>query len=119
MFVRKDNLNTYMDFGHVIYVTETGEVLEDPNVSANPPEFLDINEIDEDAPHSWEPWQLLTGWTGQYGYNGGCFHPSEFIGGALAEHILSTPGNWVAVTVEDPETPDLDIGWALLHLPKE
>ena len=27
-------------------------------------------------------------------------HTSEFIGGALAEHIISTPGYWVACAVD-------------------
>lgn len=34
-------------------------------------------------------WELETGWTGQYSYHGPCMHPSEYVGGALAQHVLT------------------------------
>ena len=46
-----------------------------------------------------EGYELLTGWTGQYGYSGAAMHASEYIGGALARHILETPGYWQAAAV--------------------
>lgn len=54
-------------------------------------------------------WELLTGYTGQYGYNGAVMHASEFIGGGLARDILATPGVYVAVAVEcEPDDDDGD-----------
>lgn len=54
-------------------------------------------------------WELLTGYTGQYGYNGAVMHASEFIGGGLARDILATPGVYVAVVVEcEPDDDDGD-----------
>jgi hypothetical protein len=44
-------------------------------------------------------WDVESGWTGQQGYRGPVMHTSEFIGGRLAEHILATPGYWVACAV--------------------
>ena len=69
-----------------------------------------------------EGYELLTGWTGQYGYNGAAMHSSEYIGGALARHILETPGYWQAAAVYplcdhgsdhdcEPES------WAIAYLP--
>lgn len=48
-------------------------------------------------------WELLTGWSGQWGYHGPEMHPSEYIGGDLAAHILATPGYWVTVAVSYPD----------------
>ncbi len=53
-------------------------------------------------------WRIESGWTGQYGYAGPVMHASEYIGGAVMEHILSTPGLWCAlpVDVESEECPN-------------
>lgn len=59
-----------------------------------------------------EGWELLTGYTGQYGYNGPVMHSSEYIGGRLARDILERPGIYVSVIVGllDDEEP---AGWAV------
>jgi hypothetical protein len=49
------------------------------------------DELDSDR------WELLDGYSGQYGYSGPVMHPSEFIGGGMARDILATPGTYVAV----------------------
>lgn len=43
-------------------------------------------------------WDVLTGWS----LNGGMaiMHPSQYVGGDLADHILDTPGLWTCVSVE-------------------
>lgn len=46
-------------------------------------------------------WSLLTGFTGQYGYHGPAMHPSEYIGGGLARHILDTPGLYTVLYGQD------------------
>lgn len=69
-------------------------------------------------------WALLTGWSRGGGL--AIMHPSEFIGGQLADHVRETPGYWVAVSVElhpgedDPEYKDGNgesdtAGWALAY----
>lgn len=63
-----------------------------------------------------DPWEVETGWTGQYGYNGAIMHPSEYIGGGLARHILSAPGLWVVTEVIDLEDTEALVGWALFHI---
>jgi len=110
--VTEDTLNSFMEFDHVIRVLPGGAVTHDtPGVYA--PESLDM-EVDGDGQsiHADDSdikgqaksagWALLTGYTGQYSYNGPVMHPSEFIGGGLARHILETPGYYVALTVEAP-----------------
>jgi len=61
----------------------------------------------------------LTGYTGQYGYHGAVMHASEYIGGGLADDILSTPGTYVVVVVnvEDDEADEFaePAGWAILR----
>lgn len=69
-------------------------------------------------------WQALEGYTGQYGYQGAVMHPSEVIGGRLANDMLEmsavyaaegTPLAWVVVSVEDPADPEHPVGWAVLY----
>jgi hypothetical protein len=95
--VTRDNLNTVMDFDHVIYVGPDGTVSDVDGVYCYAE--LNVNMAGEDEFYIPEGWELLRGYTGQYGYNGPVMHPSEFIGGRLAEDILETPGYYVALVV--------------------
>lgn len=123
-----DNLSEIMNFDHPIQVLEDGAVTDDlPNEYA--PEFYvevdsdgqcvpqDDSDIFEQA--RAQGWKLLTGFTGQYGYNGPVMHASEFIGGGLARYILKTPGIYVSVVVEsedtDGEQQDTPIGWLIAY----
>lgn len=109
-------LNKVMEFDHIIEVYPDGTVGHPQGVYA-PNVHVDL---DEDGQAHEEPypddtsWSLLSGWTGQYGYHGAQMHSSEFIGGALAAHILETPGLWVAVTVSPTDDSEPD-GWALAY----
>jgi hypothetical protein len=102
-FVTVENLNEVMEFDHVIEVKADGTV-EDSSESP----YLDLRYYLTDPETGlWEPdftlpegWQLMTGYTGQYGYNGPVMHSSEFIGGRMARDILETPGLYVALIVE-------------------
>lgn len=124
--VEPDALNAVMEFDHVVYSHGDGTVSD---ASTYGPEFLDAVD---GCPAPWEP---MTGYTGQYGYNGPHMHPSEYVGGALARDILDTPGLYVCVVVDyGPCTDDADRsaepcagcvsgsgcedsveGWAVLH----
>jgi hypothetical protein len=44
-------------------------------------------------------WTLLSGFTGQDGYNGPVMHASEYVGGGLERHIRETPGYYVVLIV--------------------
>lgn len=99
----RDTLNDVMSFEHVIRVHRDGAVTAMPATYA--PELLDG---DLDSPE----WQLLDGYSGQDGYPGPEMHPSEYIGGRMADHILSTPGIYVAILAshscdECPEEEDM------------
>lgn len=122
-------LNRVMEFDHVIRVRPDGTVDEHPEPHVYAPES--VIETDEDgqilAGHetAWieylrsQGWEPERGWTGQYGYAGPIMHPSEYIGGHLADHILETPGLWVAVSVEcipwDEDGESDAAGWAVLY----
>lgn len=133
--VTAENLNTVMEFDRVIEVKADGTVEQRDDL--NPYFDLSYYLTDVETEH-WEPqldvpegWQLMTGYTGQYGYNGPVMHTSEYIGGRMARDILETPGLYVALVVEsdcgykrddcDPEhgcdcEPD---GWAVAFKPAE
>jgi hypothetical protein len=124
--VTPDSLNGVMAFDHVIRVHADGTVTEPRDVWAPEP-------IDGDgtlSTRAGEPWELVTGYSGQHGYAGPVMHPSEYIGGGMARDILARPGLWVALVVpgecdEDGCTPgecDHDTepaGWAVAHIPDE
>lgn len=61
--------------------------------------------------HSLETgWELLTGFTCQYGYSGPGMHSSEYVGGGLAQHILDTPGLYTVLYGDD--------AWYVAHKPE-
>ena len=62
-------------------------------------------------------WQVLTGYTGQYGYNGPVMHESEYLGGRLLEDIKSNRGHYVCLVVDDMDDLDSPAGWAVLYRP--
>lgn len=101
-------LNSLMGIDHVIRVHPGGEISEPQGIYG--PELMLDDEIGDGS------WRLVTGWSGQYRYHGPTMHDSEYIGGALAQHILNTPGYWVAVssayTCDDGEhKPDGECPW--------
>lgn len=120
------SLSDIMDFDHVIQVLPDGTVTENNDGHYAPD--MEEGELQQVKPF----WSLMTGYTGQYGYNGPSMHSSEFIGGRMARDILSTPGFYVAVVdkymgcYNDPnvENPECDIesgcdcddnGWAVAY----
>ena len=110
--VNRDNLNDIMEFDHVIRVYEDGTVTEPEGIYA--PESVDVATVDE--PDAVEGWSLLPGFSMQYSYPGALMHPSEYIGGGLADYILSHPGLYVAVIVNDYEPDSDDVaGWAIAY----
>lgn len=98
---REITLNDLMDFDHMIRVV--GTVIMDGFDSP----YMEFSE--EDRLSAPEGWSLLTGYTRQDGYRGPSMHASEFIGGDLADHIMSTPGDYMAVMDED--------SWAVAYRP--
>lgn len=83
------NLYRIMTFDHVILVLDGYA----HNTGFRAPALYDgeISAWREDA------WTLMDGWSGQDGYTGPIMHPSEYIGGRLARHILATDGLYVAL----------------------
>jgi len=103
---RVTTLSEIMDFDHVIMVRADGTVTDDTPNAPYAPE-MDNGGMEETGYASWE---LMTGYTGQYGYHGPYMHSSEFIGGRMARDILATPGYYVSVY-----TPDLE-NWAVARI---
>lgn len=108
-------LDDVMEFDHVIRVDANGTITDSlPNQSV----YWAPEVTWQNGTHhiSGEGWTLMDGYSGQYGYRGPVMHPSEFIGGQMADEILSTPGLYVAVDVRDLDAPDghnETAGWAV------
>lgn len=90
--VDPEKLNEEMEFDHVIEVLEGGMIRDRPDLYA--PELHGNPDGDETVEGEW---QLMRGYTMQYGYNGPIMHNSEFIGGMMAQDILNTPGIYVSL----------------------
>lgn len=114
-------LNYHMDFDRVVLVNAQGQVFQTDEYAP---------ELDGEEIISTEDWTLLSGFTGQYYYNGPVMHESEYIGGRLEQHILSTPGLYAAVLIypsweeqeavtdEDEEFRNAEpYGWAVAYRP--
>ena len=117
-------LRSLMDFDHVVRVLDG--VATDDNVPHHAPET--IVDVDADgqilAEHEADlladvkaaGWTLLDGYSGQYLYSGPIMHPSEYIGGRLADDILAEDGFYVSVVVRTTDD-DEDAGWAIAYRP--
>lgn len=115
--VTVDNLNDVMGISsRPITVHEDGTVTQDtedwlPEMLVETSEDKEINELARNG-----GWDLLSGYTGQQGYNGPVLHFSEYIGGKLAEDILSTPGTYGATFVDvfdDVTGGYVPMGWVV------
>ncbi len=120
--VTPDTLNEAMNFDSVIYSHGDGTISDvEPGSSLYGPEVSTWEQEDG----TWDgvdvagPWELLSGFSGQYGYSGLHTHASEYIGGGLARHILETVGFYVAVVItpvpldeDDDVEPD---SWAVAY----
>jgi hypothetical protein len=85
-------LSQLMEFDSPITVHEDGTVT-DAGAGIYAPSLWD-DQLDSDR------WELLDGYSGQYGYGGPAMHPSEFIGGRMARDILAEPGTYVAIVAD-------------------
>ena len=88
-------LRDMMEFGDVVRVTDDEDnPVTDVHYSERiyPPEIIDGKLTDSN-------WTLLAGYSGQMGTKRSDpgMHPSEYIGGRLAENILREPGLYVAL----------------------
>lgn len=112
-FDHHDELNDAVEFFCPFQINENGSFLADaPNVSC--PESV----IDDLAPQGWT---FVNGFSRQDRYAGPTMHASEYLGGAMARHVVETPGVYVLVesystNVCDDEDPfDEPAGWCLLR----
>lgn len=120
-------LKAFMEIDHVICVEEGGRIHDDvtgvyaPEVTVETDsdgQILDEHDAQMIANVRSQGWELLNGWSGQYGYAGPIMHPSEFVGGDLEKHIRETPGVYVVTTVAcEPNgwSDDEQAGWAIAY----
>jgi hypothetical protein len=118
----RQTLSNVMEFDHVIRVHGDGTVSDGIDTPWAPEVTMTVADPRHpfvDSQHGLPvPWSLVNGYSGQYGYAGPIMHASEFIGGRMADDILSTPGLYVAVTVTCVDDDDI-AGWAVAHIPAD
>ena len=109
-------LSDVMEFDHVVTVHADGTVTDGPSGLYAP----DLTDPDPYDTHPEPGWELLNGYSGQYGYSGPHLHDSEQLAGGIARDILAEPGHYVAVicqytTDEDGEPLEETYleGWAV------
>lgn len=102
------SLNEAMEFDHVIRVFVDG-TFSDAEKGVYAPEVAveiaedDAGSVTDEAEAAMiamverQGWQLMTGYTGQCGYNGPLMHASEFVGGGMERDILAESGLYVVV----------------------
>lgn len=124
--VTADTLNDHIEFGCPFYVVPGGIIVSTlPNVYA-PSVYIYVDDDGQQTPDSDDPhiesddWEAVTGYSGQHGYSGPVMHASEFLGGRMAEDVLSHPGTYTVCSVEclsdDPDAEDIGpAGWVLLQ----
>lgn len=133
-------LNAILEFGRVVKVGVNCTLSDSAAWQAiNHPDMLYM-ELDEDGQcitsdnsdgvkalcdTNLGDWTPVAGYSGAQGSTsrGFVMHTSEFIGGGMGNHVIGTPGYYVAVLVDgllpdgNPDGEDTLIGWALLHRP--
>ena len=99
------------EFDHVFTVHADGSVTDSDRYAPSV-----WHDDTDDVVIDGEGWTALTGYTGQYRYNGAVMHASEQFAGGIRDDVLSTPGTYVLVVVdvlsEDEGEP---AGWAVLR----
>lgn len=109
--VRDNSLDSLMQVDHVIRVGGDGLVHNDvtgvwaPEMECGTDDGGNILRLHENGMMDYlnrQGWTAERGWSGQDSGkdDGPIMHNSEFVGGSLAEHILTTPGYWVVSAVE-------------------
>lgn len=105
------------DFDHVYLIDGLGTISEEhrdlyaPDVTHDPAGDVIVSD----------GWSVLTGHTGQHGYNGAVMHPSETWGDWATSDLMSRveEDGWVAFAVVEVRGEDGDypeggpIGWAV------
>lgn len=120
-------LNKIMEMDHVIKVHSDGTVSDHVEGLYAPEVTVDVDDDGQfvgtqDAWTAWTPdvtfegpWELLMGFSADGSARDPLMHQSQYIGGSVAEHILETPGFWVAVTVSQSDGEQSDT-WALAYI---
>jgi len=111
------DLNKIVEFDSAFRVDEEGNVICADGIYA--PDVYVVTDKDGQiiggAHISGEGWTFVYGYSQQDSYGGPIMHPSEFLGGRMAQDVLDAPGVYVLCEVIDPDDCEDLIGWVLLE----
>ena len=115
----RDTLNSLVEFYCPFIVHGDGRVTTNPTGAPYCPEVHHV-EHGNGVEICDERWGFVDGFSGQFRYSGPVMHASEYLGGRMAEHVLSQPGTYCLAVVEVIDDPDDDdpepAGWILLYI---
>ena len=105
-----------VEFGTVFAVDESGSPVPVDGVDVPSTYVDDAGELIVEGDY----WVALAGYSGQHGYSGPVMHPSEYLGGRMADDMrdpeMFSPGTrFVVVGVEALDNDGEPAGWAVLY----
>ena len=113
-------LDQAIDFDCPFEVHEDGTVTKVTDLYAPEVYYLEDTNNNGDVEVDNDRWYPLYGYSSQHMYRGPIMHPSESVGGRMAQELLDNPGIYVVTTVMcfmDEDDDDYDIaGWIVLEL---
>ena len=114
--VTPGTLNTELEFDAPFRICARGAAIADRRDLYAPECYLDLDAPDElNLAGGEEEWEPVSGWSGQEASAGSAvMHPSEFLGGALSEWVLTQVGETFVIVVVEVLS-DEPAGWALLR----
>lgn len=129
VIVDRDNLDNAIGFDMPFNLSlrdDTGRVTLSRADGIYAPEVVELDPLHGLLVDSYvidrSPWRAVSGHSNQHGYGGPIMHASEFIGGGMADYLLSTADDCptyvvceVAVTEHDDGCWDDCEGWSAGH----
>lgn len=114
--VTHDTLNSSVEFECPFLVVGPNTI--EPRPDAISPEVTIETDADGQYigdPETWDGWEFVTGYSGQYRYSGPCMHSSEYLGGRMAQDVLDDVGAVYVVCAVYPLDGSEPESWVLLR----
>ena len=112
-----ETLNRAIEFDCPFEVHDDGTVTSAHGLYAPGVYYLEDTNNNGDVEIEDDRWYPLYGYSSQYMYRGPIMHPSEYVGGRMAQEMLDNPGIYVvpAVTCFTDDDDDDIAGWIAME----
>lgn len=96
-------IDAQTDMGATFSISKTGNVTDSSGYAP------DVTVYDDGTIEGADGWEPVTGFTGQYGYNGPVMHPSEIMSNSsMEEFVRENPGTYALVVPYNGDSPSED-----------